>query len=436
MPTVPDLPRLEDRHRAELEASAISPEVIAARGYRSIMNPRAIPDLFRNFQRQRAGLLIPIRDFTGDVVTYQLKSDEPRIDPTTGKPIKYETAMNAPVCIDVPAAVLPHLRRVDMPLWITEGCKKVDSALSHGVPCIVGLPGIDAWSSQGVTLPDWKEIALRGRSVVVAFDSDVMTSDRVRGALERFGAWLTMQRAEVSYLVMPDLPDGRKCGLDDWFASGGTNLELQDMVTDTLPGSVMDWQPPIPLDPTTGPPFPLEALPGSIGRYVAAVAAAYQVPADLPALVALGTVSAAVGGKYTVQPIPDWSEPVHVMVMPVLRSGAKKSGVMREVTAPARAWEADRRVADREVLAVWKAHRAQREQRLAALQKQAVKLETLPVTYTSADQRGRARPPAAGECGRAADRRAGETACGGHAAERHPDHCRQCDAGERATNPA
>ena len=127
-----------------------------------------------------------------------------------------------------------------------------------------------------------------------------------------------------------------KCGLDDWFANGGTRLELDDLITDTLPGSVMDWPEPIPLDPTTGPPFPLDALPGTIGAYVSAVAHAFQVPADLPALVALGTLSAAVGGKYTVEPMEDWSEPVHVMTMPALKSGERKSGVMREITRPVR----------------------------------------------------------------------------------------------------
>lgn len=57
----------------------------------------------------------------------------------------------------------------------------------------------------------------------------------------------------------------QKCGLDDWFASGRTVLELEPYIVDTLPGSLDDWDPPVPLDDPTGPPFPLDALPAVIG---------------------------------------------------------------------------------------------------------------------------------------------------------------------------
>ncbi len=195
---------LSDKHLAELRASAISDDIITERGYETITNPKALPDAFIGEQRTRHGYLLPIRDVTGDIVTYQLKPDVPRID-AKGKPIKYETAKAGRSCIDVPTRVLPHLRDKERDLWITEGCKKVDSGLSHGLSCIIGLLGVDGWSSDGMALPDWKGIALRGRHVVIAFDSDVMTKGSVRAALERFARWLELQQADVRYLVMPDL---------------------------------------------------------------------------------------------------------------------------------------------------------------------------------------------------------------------------------------
>lgn len=200
---------LSSNHLAELRASAISDDVIAERGYETITNPKALPPQFIHGQRERAGLLIPIRDVTGDIGTWQEKPDDPRID-ANGRPIKYETAKAGRSCIDVPTRVLPYLRDKDRDLWIAEGCKKVDSGLSNGLTCIIGLLGVDGWSSDGMTLPDWKEIALRGRRVVIAFDSDVMTKGSVRAALERFARWLEMQQAEVRYLVMPDLPNDGK----------------------------------------------------------------------------------------------------------------------------------------------------------------------------------------------------------------------------------
>lgn len=200
---------LSPNHLAELRASAISDDIIAERGYETITNPKALPLQFVHSQRERHGLLIPIRDVTGKIVIWQLKPDNPRID-AKGTPIKYETAKDGRTCIDVPDRVLPYLRDKDRDLWITEGCKKVDSGLSNGLSCIIGLLGVDGWSSDGMALPDWKEIALRGRRVVIAFDSDVMTKGSVRAALERFARWLEMQQAEVRYLTLPDLPNDGK----------------------------------------------------------------------------------------------------------------------------------------------------------------------------------------------------------------------------------
>lgn len=202
---------LSANHLAEVRASAISDDIIADRGYETITNPKALPDAFTGEQRTRHGYLLPIRDVTGEIVNWQLKPDDPRID-AKGKPVKYETAKAGRSCIDVPPRVLPHLRDKDRDLWITEGCKKVDSGLSHGLSCIIGLHGVDGWSSDGMALPDWKDIALRGRRVVIAFASDVMTKGSVRAALERFARWLEMHQAAVRYLVMPDLPNHGKGG--------------------------------------------------------------------------------------------------------------------------------------------------------------------------------------------------------------------------------
>jgi len=200
---------VSNHHRSELEnGSAIDPAIIEERGYQTITNSRSLPREFTGKQREHYGLLMPVQDVTGAVATYQLKPDNPYED-ASGRVVKYMTAAAGRPCIDVPERVRPHLRNADMDLWITEGCKKVDSALSHGVPCIVGLLGVENWQSNGMALPDWKEIALCERRVVIAFDSDVMTKSSVRNALERFSAWLKLQRADVRYLLLPELDGPR-----------------------------------------------------------------------------------------------------------------------------------------------------------------------------------------------------------------------------------
>lgn len=103
----------------------------------------------------------------------------------------------------------------------------MDSGLAHGIRCIIGVQGVYGWRGTNAhggkcALPDWEDIALNGRSVVLAFDSDVMTKAAVRDALNRLSAFLKQRKAHVRFLLLPELPNGAKCGLDDWFARGGT----------------------------------------------------------------------------------------------------------------------------------------------------------------------------------------------------------------------
>lgn len=226
-------------HRAELErGSAIDPAIVAERGYRS-MAAAALPPQFPAYQR-RDGLLIPVHSVWGTVGAWQLKPDRPRDN--GGKPVKYETAAGMPLCLDVPRRVLPLLADPGIPLWITEGAKKVDAALSHGVRCAIGVQGVYGWRGTNghggkTALPDWEQVALNGRDVILAFDSDCMTKRSVRGALDRLAAFLTGRGATVGYCIMPDLPGGAKCGLDDFFAQGRgrTFDDLCACIVETLP---------------------------------------------------------------------------------------------------------------------------------------------------------------------------------------------------------
>lgn len=203
---------LIDAHRRQLAASAIVPQIITERGYYSAEHSDYLPPAFADNQR-RPGLVIPVRDTTGNVVAWQLKADNPRHD-KNGKPIKYETAAGGRSCLDVPARSRPLLDNPMVPLWIAEGAKKVDSGLSHGLRCIIGLQGVYGWrgtNEQGgkTALPDWEAIALNGRDVILAFDSDVMVKDSVRGALERLAAFLQQRHARVRYLLLPHLSEGK-----------------------------------------------------------------------------------------------------------------------------------------------------------------------------------------------------------------------------------
>jgi hypothetical protein len=367
--------RLSDLHRQLLETSAIRSEVAAARGYQTITNPRALPPLFTGQQRERHGLLIPIRDVTGAIVTYQLRPDNPRRD-SRGKVIKYESAAAGRSCLDVPASVRPHLLDTSERLWITEGCRKVDSGLSHGIRAIIGLTGV--WNFRGshpgggkAVLPDWELIALNGREVVIAFDSDVMRKDTVRSAIDRLAGFIKLKGGMPRYVLLPDLPNGEKQGLDDFLAAGHTVDNLIELIVDDLPGTIQDWSNPIPLDTPYRPPFPTEALPPTVRAFVEAVAEETQTPPDLPAVVALGTISASVGGKYEISLEGTWAEPVHGQMLCVLDSANRKSSVFRTMTTAIRTHERQRAAEDRKALARWQADRRVKESRLKKLEHQA-----------------------------------------------------------------
>ena len=111
-----------------------------------------------------------------------------------------------------------------MPLFITEGARKADAAVSQGA-CCVALLGV--WNFRGtneyggkVALPDWESVALNGRDVHVVFDSDVMLKVGVHAALARLKPFLESRSARVSVIYLPAGPDGSQQGLDDFLAGG------------------------------------------------------------------------------------------------------------------------------------------------------------------------------------------------------------------------
>lgn len=222
------------QHAALISASAIALDVATARGYRSITDPQEATIVgFSPSQISVPALLMPVWGVSGEIVTYQLRPDMPRV--IKGKPLKYETPHGSRMALDIPPAVRHQMGNPSVPLIITEGVRKVDAAVSHGA-CCVALLGVWNWrgtNEQGgkTALPDWESIALNGRRVYIAFDSDVMTKSAVQGALLRLKDFLTHRGAKVIPLFLPPGIGGGKQGLDDYLAAGGTMDELTTFTT-------------------------------------------------------------------------------------------------------------------------------------------------------------------------------------------------------------
>jgi hypothetical protein len=173
-----------------------------------------------------------MRDKHGEIWGYQYRPDRPRVN-GNGKPVKYETPTRQRNGIDVPPGVGAKLDDNTVPLWITEGAKKADAAACAGLAC-VALAGVWSWRGKSVNggkvaVPDWHDIALDDRKVVIAYDSDVVRKSAVRDALNQLAGYLESKGANVRYLHLPETGDG-KTGLDDYLAAGHTVEELRTLV--------------------------------------------------------------------------------------------------------------------------------------------------------------------------------------------------------------
>jgi hypothetical protein len=177
-----------------IDESGIAPEVIEARGYRTVEKKVGVKRLgFSEAQCNVPGLLIPVWSPSRGISLYQYRPDEPRIK--DGKAVKYETPPNTRMMFDVHPFSRGMLGDPSVPLLITEGIKKGDALVSQGL-CAVALLGV--WNFRGknekgglTALAEWESIALNGeRPVSIVYDSDVMRNPAVYKALVRLKALL------------------------------------------------------------------------------------------------------------------------------------------------------------------------------------------------------------------------------------------------------
>jgi P4 family phage/plasmid primase-like protien len=240
---------LFDEHHRELAGeSAISEEVIAGRGYRSISRPTnthdeprqemkraGIPTWAINENRYFPGLFIPLYRPTGERISGMFKPRVP-VPNRDGRAMKYAAQKNRPSVIDVHPINRDRIVDPTVPLWITEGVKKADSLTSRGL-CVAALSGVYNWRSGMGSLGDWEDIPLRGRTITICFDADARTNPNVLRAMDRFGRWLRSKGVgQVLYLIVPDkYQDTPVKGADDWFAAGGSLAQLSATATTTCP---------------------------------------------------------------------------------------------------------------------------------------------------------------------------------------------------------
>jgi hypothetical protein len=188
------------QHQQMLIASGITPKHARARGYMTVTEKVRLEQLgVAKAGRNVPGLRIPLLRKDRSTWGYQYRPDNPRRD-AKGKPIKYENPYRQRNGIDVPPGVGPMLDDPSIPLWITEGSRKADAAACAGLACIA-LPGVWSWKGTNqhggkVAVADWDDIALNGRRVILAFDSDVVVKPSVQDALRSLTDYLEYRGAK------------------------------------------------------------------------------------------------------------------------------------------------------------------------------------------------------------------------------------------------
>ena len=84
-----------------------------------------------------------------------------------------------------------------------------------------------------MALPEWRDIALNGRRVIIAFDGDTARNKQVQAAAGGLAGYLATKGARIEYLWLPDTDD--KTGLDDYLMTGHTVEDLWRLVKPVQP---------------------------------------------------------------------------------------------------------------------------------------------------------------------------------------------------------
>jgi len=222
------------QHLEDLRRSGLSDEQIVTCGFRSEADPAKWSKLLNwktSHSDSGGAMCIPYFGADGTPLDYvRLKRDKPRMK--QGNPIKYESPKGSKNRAYVPPGTRAASTDPTKPMIVTEGEKKAAKADQEGFAC-VGLTGVYGWQNkrpkddagkgmgERQLIPDLAAIAWHGRSVFIAFDSDIIENPNVQWAECFLAEALTKAGANVKAVRIPAAADGSKQGLDDFLIAAG-----------------------------------------------------------------------------------------------------------------------------------------------------------------------------------------------------------------------
>lgn len=307
-------------------------KTIEAAGLRSLDRPRVAKLV--GFDPRSGGIGIPFPGWPGYC---RVRLHEPWRD-ARGVPHRYLSPRGQPNHLYVPLVLPAEVVKGTGLLVLTEGELKALRAAQDGLPCC-GLVGVWGWKvgkacGYAPPLPgadeliaDFLDLEIR-RPVALVLDSDQPEGSPGYEAFTRLAACLYRHGAvDVRIVVLPGAPGLDKVGLDD-FLNAGHRVEAVRELIAAAPSV------PRPPTPTGIPPFPVDALPGPVARWVREVAAAMGVPPDYVGVPVLAALATAIGRTHVLEVRPEYRVPAILYVGVVGPPSSRKSAPFLRAIEP------------------------------------------------------------------------------------------------------
>ncbi len=210
-------------------------------------------------------------------------------------------------------------------LLICEGPSDTAAAIDLGFEAI-GRPNC----SGGTEL--LKQFCANSSQIIIVADND----NKGKEGAKRLCQELAEDCSDVRIICPPEnIKDLRQ-----WYKAGLRADKIKQLIEQSQP--VSSWQVPAPLGHFELPEFPVEAFPENLSilrQFSQAVAQSFQVPADLPAMLALSVGASALAKKVVVHVRADHWEPVNLFTAVAMLPASRKSAVFRAMTRPIVAFE-------------------------------------------------------------------------------------------------
>ena len=263
---------------------------------------------------------------------------------------------------------LPELLAADPadPVFVCEGEKSVEAAVAAGLIATTSANG-----AQSPEATDWAP--LRGRRVVLLPDQDAEGEKYVQRVVTLANAAGAAEVRIASLVPLwPSIPEGGD--LADLLEDRGGDAELVGREVRDLAQGAPAITPSNSASPAIDPvdlpepfrPFPIDAIPDPLGRFVSEAASAIGCDSSMVALPLLAAIAAAVGNSRCVELKPGWTEPAILWCLVLCESGTSKSPAFRSALGFVRRHESELRKQHREAV---DAHREAEEDHKRAMAK-------------------------------------------------------------------